>query len=78
MKLLSRQQVTVYGFELYFLAAVSEEEAAKMPDPNDLDSVGNREWLWQRDYTTLELQVRLYHFDKMKEFSREVQRCSIV
>merc|ERR1712117_980692 len=34
-------------------------EAAKMPDPNDLDSVGNREWLWQRDYTTLELQHRL-------------------
>ena len=40
-------QVTDFGFELYFLAAVSEEEAAKMPDPNDLDSVGNREWLWQ-------------------------------
>ena len=78
MKLLSRQQVTVYGFELYFLAAVSEEEAAKMPNPNDVDSVGNREWLWQRDYTTLELQVSLYPFDKMNEFSQEVQRCSIV
>ena len=78
MKLLSRQQVTVYGFELYFLAAVSEEEAAKMPNPNDVDSVGNREWLWQRDYTTLELQVSLHLFDKMNEFSQEVQRCSIV
>ena len=78
MKLLSRQQVTVYGFELYFLAAVSEEEATKMPDPNDVDSVGNREWLWQRDYTTLELQVSLYPFDKMNEFSQEVQRFSIV
>ena len=52
-------QVEDYGFELYFLSAVSEEEAAKMPDPKDLDSVENREWLWQREYTTLELQHRL-------------------
>ena len=35
-----------------------------MPDPNDLDSVGNREWLWQREYTTLELQVGRFHIEK--------------
>ena len=43
---------------------MSEEEAAKMPDPSDLDSVGNREWLWQREYTTLELQVCRFHIEK--------------
>ena len=64
-------QVADYGFELYFLAAVSEEEAAKMPDPNDLDSVGNREWLWQREYTTLELQVGRFHLIKCADFERK-------
>ena len=28
------------------------------PHPEDLNSVGNREWLWQRPYTTLEIQCR--------------------
>jgi catechol 2,3-dioxygenase-like lactoylglutathione lyase family enzyme len=51
MSLLSVQPVPDYGFTLYFLAFTEER-----PPLGDLESVGNREWLWQRPYTTLELQ----------------------
>ena len=51
MRLLSIQPVTVYGFTLYFLAFTQEVP----PDP-DLQAVSNRPWLWQRPYTTLEIQ----------------------
>ncbi|MEM8949428.1 MAG: VOC family protein, partial [Pseudomonadota bacterium] len=51
MTLLSIQPVTDYGFTLYFLAFTEE-----LPPASDLEAVGNREWLWQRPYTTLELQ----------------------
>jgi len=52
MKLLSIQdQVKDYGFTLYFLAFTRED--APLPD---LESPKIREWLWQRPYTTLELQ----------------------
>lgn len=51
MKLLSIQPVTQYGFTLYFLAYTSES-----PPDDDLEAVQNREWLWQRPYTMLELQ----------------------
>lgn len=51
MTLLSIQPVTDYGFTLYFLAFTDER-----PPASDLEAVGNREWLWQRPYTTLELQ----------------------
>ena len=51
MTLLSIQPVTEYGFTLYFLAFTEER-----PPVGDLEAVGNREWLWQRPYTTLELQ----------------------
>jgi catechol 2,3-dioxygenase-like lactoylglutathione lyase family enzyme len=53
MTLLSRQDVPDHRFTLYFLAGTAEIP----PDP-DVDAVGNREWLWQRPYTTLELQHR--------------------
>ncbi len=53
MTLLSRQEVADHRFTLYFLAATDE----RPPDP-DIDAVSNREWLWQRPYTTLELQHR--------------------
>lgn len=53
MKLLSVQPVEPYRFTLYFLAFTEEIP----PEPN-LESVNNREWLWQRPYTTLELQHR--------------------
>ncbi|MEM8863466.1 MAG: VOC family protein, partial [Chloroflexota bacterium] len=51
MRLLSRQVVEPYNFTLYFLAYTND----KLPFV-DIDHVGNREWLWQRPYTTLELQ----------------------
>ncbi|MGI9373023.1 MAG: VOC family protein [Hyphomicrobiales bacterium] len=51
MRLLSIQPVRTYGFTLYFLAFTAETP----PDPN-LEAVVNREWLWKRPYTTLELQ----------------------
>ncbi|MBY6056558.1 VOC family protein [Leisingera daeponensis] len=51
MKLLSVQDVAEFGFDLHFLAFTGENP----PDP-DPRSVANREWLWQRPYTTLEFQ----------------------
>ena len=51
MTLLSIQPVPDYGFTLYFLAFTEER-----PPNVDLEAVDNREWLWQRPYTTLELQ----------------------
>ena len=51
MRLLSRQIVKPYQFTLYFLAYTEEQ-----PSFPDLDDVRNREWLWQRPYTVLELQ----------------------
>ena len=51
MKLLSRQEVSFCRFTLYFLACCNEQ-----PPCADLDAVENREWLWKRPYTTLELQ----------------------
>ncbi len=53
LRLLSRQTVAPHRFTLYFLAATDE-----CPPHDDLDAVRNREWLWQRPYTTLELQHR--------------------
>lgn len=51
MKLLSVQDVSEFGFDLHFLAYTQDTP----PDP-DLQAVSNREWLWQRPYTTLEFQ----------------------
>ena len=51
MELLSRQEVAPSEFTLYFLAYTDEA-----PPRSDLDAVENREWLWQRPYTTIELQ----------------------
>jgi hypothetical protein len=28
------------------------------PNPENLEAVENREWLWQRPYTTLEIQYK--------------------
>lgn len=52
MKLLSAQPVPDFGFTLYFYA----ETADAPPDP-DLTAVVNREWLWRRPYTLIEVQV---------------------
>ena len=51
MRLLSRQDVETPGFTLYFLGFTDE-----MPPSGDVNSVDDREWLWQRPYTTVELQ----------------------
>jgi len=51
MRLLSIQPLPAYGFTLYFLAFTDER-----PPHDDLEAISNREWLWQRPYTTLELQ----------------------
>lgn len=51
MKLLSRQSVDIPGFTLYFLGFTDE-----MPPSGDVNSVEDRDWLWQRPYTTVELQ----------------------
>ena len=51
MRLLSKQVVAGRGFTLYFLAFTDET-----PPNDDIEAVENRPWLWQRQYTTLELQ----------------------
>lgn len=51
MRLMSVQPVDEFSFCLYFYAWSDEE----LPDP-DLESVANREWLWERPYTLVELQ----------------------
>jgi catechol 2,3-dioxygenase-like lactoylglutathione lyase family enzyme len=51
LKLLSVLPVSDLGFCLYFYSF----EAETLPNP-DLTSVENREWLWRRPYTILELQ----------------------
>ena len=50
-RLLSHQLVEPHGFTLYFLASSTQS-----PPNADIDALENREWLWQRPYTTLELQ----------------------
>ncbi|CAF1047264.1 unnamed protein product [Didymodactylos carnosus] len=64
MKLLSIQDVSQYGFKLYFLAW-TDEEPPKKRESNDkrdnytwdlYDATQNREWLWKRPYTTIELK----------------------
>ena len=51
MRLLSRQHIDQRGFTLYFLAFTDET-----PPSGDINSVEDREWLWQRPYSMVELQ----------------------
>jgi len=51
MKLLSIQPVESHGFTLYFFAFTSD-----FPPSKDPYAVENREWLYQRKYTVLEIQ----------------------
>ncbi|WP_120497404.1 VOC family protein [Kiloniella sp. EL199] len=51
MRLMSIQSVNDRGFCLYFYSWNGEA----LPDP-DLTAVANREWLWQRPYSLIELQ----------------------
>jgi catechol 2,3-dioxygenase-like lactoylglutathione lyase family enzyme len=54
LHLVSVQPISDLGFCLYFYSFITETP----PDP-DITSVANREWLWRRPYTVLELQ----HFE---------------
>lgn len=51
LRILSVQPVRELGFCLYFYSADGET-----PPQADLQSVDNREWLWERPYALLELQ----------------------
>jgi catechol-2,3-dioxygenase len=51
LNLVSVQSVSDLGFSLYFYSFETE-----MPPNPDLTSIENREWLWRRPYTILELQ----------------------
>lgn len=51
MRLMSVQPVEERGFCLYFFAWTDDV----LPNP-DLESVDNREWLWARPYTFIEVQ----------------------
>lgn len=51
MRLLSVQRVQSPDFTLYFWAFTQD-----CPPNPDLEAVENREWLWKRAYTTLEVQ----------------------
>lgn len=51
MTLLSIQPVESHGFTLYFFAFTSEQ-----PPSQDLFSLENRTWVYQRPYTVLEVQ----------------------
>ncbi len=51
LQLVSIQPVPDYGFSLYFLAGTNEKRPV-----DDLKAVANREWLWKRPYSLLELQ----------------------
>ncbi|WP_018691695.1 VOC family protein [Algicola sagamiensis] len=48
---LSIQPVNEYGFTLHFFAFTDD-----LPPSHDLAAVDNREWLYQRPYTVLEIQ----------------------
>lgn len=48
---LSIQPIDDYGFTLYFFAFTEDR-----PPNSDLHAVDNREWLYQRPYTVLEIQ----------------------
>lgn len=51
LKLLSKMELKQRGFDLYFLALSDEELPNK-----DVESIQNRQWLWEREYTMIELQ----------------------
>jgi lactoylglutathione lyase len=79
MRLLSRQAVGFKQFTLYFFAVTDESS----PEP-DVDHIANREWLWRRPYTVLELQHVWgtesdadfrYHIDEQSGFERLAIAC---
>ncbi|WP_072681202.1 VOC family protein [Arcobacter sp. LA11] len=63
MKLLSKMNLEKRGFDLYFLGFTKE----KLPN-EDVEDIENRQWLWKRDFTMIELQ---YVFDLDENFKYE-------
>ncbi len=52
MRLVCREKVDDYGFHLYFLIFGDDK-----PPSDDIDALENREWLYKRKYTYLEIQT---------------------
>lgn len=71
MKLLSIQEVPKFGFTLYFFAWTNEN-----PPKSDIkDASTNREWLWKRPYTVIEIR----HFHNQRQITpfRDLQQNEI-
>jgi catechol 2,3-dioxygenase-like lactoylglutathione lyase family enzyme len=71
MKLLSVQEVLQFDFTLYFFAWTNEN-----PPKSDIkDATVNREWLWKRPYTTIEIR----HFNNQRKIPpfRDLQQNGI-
>ncbi|CAF0850631.1 unnamed protein product [Rotaria sp. Silwood1] len=71
MKLLSIQEVSRFDFTLYFFAWTNED-----PPKSDIkDAIVNREWLWKRPYTTIEIR----HFNSSRQIPpfRDLQQNEI-
>lgn len=70
MKLLSKMDVSQRGFNLYFLAFFKGET----PNRN-IEAIDNRQWLWQRDFTMIELQ-EVFNNSQEENFTYEVGKTS--
>ncbi|CAF3331134.1 unnamed protein product [Rotaria socialis] len=71
MKLLSIQEVPKFGFTLYFFAWTHEN-----PPQSDIkDATINREWLWKRPYTTIE--IRHFHSSRQIPPFRDLKQNEI-
>lgn len=66
LKLYSKMDVSFRGFNIYFLAP----DIDQLPN-EDVESIDNVEWLWQREFTMIELQ-HIFEFENTKEFSYKV------
>lgn len=68
MELFSKMKVHQRGFELYFLGYSQETLPNK-----DIEAIENRTWLWQRDFTMIELQYIL-DIKKDTDFTYDVSK----
>lgn len=66
LKLYSKMDVSFRGFNIYFLAPNIEELPNK-----DIESIDNVQWLWQRNFSMIELQ-HIFELEEQKDFSYEV------
>jgi catechol 2,3-dioxygenase-like lactoylglutathione lyase family enzyme len=67
LKLYSKMDVSFRGFELYFLAPNIEMP----PNEENRESIDNIEWMWQRQYTFIELQYVLDKKDLKYKVGKE-------